>query len=636
MSTLIVAALAFAGYIIAYNTYGKWLAGKIFQLNDQRVTPSHAFQDDIDFAPTRKIILFGHHFSTIAGTGPIVGPALAVFWGWLPAVLWVVFGAIFIGAVHDFSTLVISMRHEGKSIGDIAKTLVSSRVRILFLLLLCFVLTLVVAVFCTIIAKVFIDYPESVICVWASLPMAMIIGYINYRVKGGIVLPSLVAVVMLYFFIWLGLKYPISLPASWGDPVIVWTVILLVYCFFASTLPVWLLLQPRDFINSCQLQVALVLLVAGLVAISFSGKTDLLQATPALVNAQSLASDGITANDPIIKTAQPLLPMLFITIACGAISGFHAMVSSGTTCKQINKESDALPIGYGAMLLEGVLAVIVILACTAGVAVMPSGQMDKIMAQIKTTSTSSTAVETNAPAEPQTVSTADNSAKESLRQNWLSYYNKPWTEITNSGVSMFIKGGGNFLASIGIPLGYAMGMMGVLIACFAATTLDSATRLQRYIIQELGLKNMYLATVIVVFFGALLACMPSPTGKGTAGMLLWPVFGATNQLLASLTLAIALVFMKRSGKPLFFLVIPLILMTILPLWALIIQIHGWLVTPGIAIIGSFTNNHLMLALSGVIITIQIWILVESFYTLAHTVPSKELDAVEPIDNQKIA
>ena len=616
MSTLFVAIAAFFGYILAYNLYGKWLAKKIYCLDDKRDTPSHTLQDDVDYAPTRACVLMGHHFTTIAGTGPIVGPAIAVFWGWLPALLWVVFGSIFIGAVHDFSTLVISMRHDGKSIADIAKSLVSTRVRILFLLLLCFTLTLIVAVFCTITAGVFIKTPESVICVWGSLPLAMIIGYVNYKLKGNIVIPALVGVVILYFLIWLGIKYPVSLPESWGDPHKIWTYILLAYCFCASTLPVWLLLQPRDFINSCQLYVALAALIIGMVVISFLGKTDLIQATPAVVSVESLAADGITAEDPIIKTAQPILPWLFITIACGAISGFHAMVASGTTSKQINKETDALPIGYGSMLLEGVLAIIVILACTAGVAVI--GNKDAAPEP-------AAAVADNATAEQASTESGVNP----LRANWLKSYNVTLTEIQNKAVPRFIEGGGRFLEAIGIPLSYAMAMMAVLVASFAATTLDSATRLQRYLIQELGVKNMYFATCIVVFFGAALACMPSPTGQGAIGMMLWPVFGATNQILASLTLSMILIFVKRSGKPCFFIVIPLIMMTILPFWAMILNMVNWITTPGTSVCGPITNNHVLFAMGLAIVCIQLWILVECLYTLAHTVPQKVLDAKEP-------
>ena len=616
MSTLFVAIAAFFGYIVAYNLYGKWLAKKIYCLDDNRATPAHTLQDDVDYVPTRSSVLMGHHFTTIAGTGPVVGPAIAVFWGWLPALLWVVFGSIFIGAVHDFSTLVISMRNDGKSIADIAKSLVSTRVRILFLLLLSSTLTLVVAVFCTITAGVFIKTPESVICVWGSLPLAIIIGYINYKLKGNIVIPALVGVVILYFLIWLGIQYPISIPESWGDPQKIWTYILLAYCFCASTMPVWLLLQPRDFINSCQLYVALAALIIGMVVISFMGKTDLFQATPAVVSVESLESDGITAEDPIIKTSQPILPWLFITIACGAISGFHAMVASGTTSKQIDKETDALPIGYGSMVLEGVLAIIVILSCTAGVAVI--GKEDAKLAP-------ATIAAENAASEQ---ATSENGVNP-LRANWLKSYNVSLTEIQNKAVPRFIEGGGRFLEAIGIPLSYAMTMMAVLVASFAATTLDSSTRLQRYLIQELGVRNMYLATCIVVFFGAALACMPSPTGNGAIGMMLWPVFGATNQILASLTLSIVMIFVKRSGKPSYFLVIPLIIMTILPMWAMILNMVSWITTKGTSVCGPITNNHVLFAMGLAIVCIQIWILVECLYTLAHTVPQKILDAKEP-------
>lgn len=688
MSTLIVAFLSFVGFIVAYNTYGLWLGGKVFSLDDSRITPSHALQDDIDFAPTRTSVLFGHHFTAIAGTGPIVGPAIAVCWGWLPALLWVVFGAIFIGAVHDMTALVISMRNQGKSIGDVAKTLVSQRVRILFLLLLCFVLTLVVAVFCTVISGVFIKFPQSVLCVWLSIPMASLIGFWNYKIKGNLLTPVIAGVCFMYFLVYLGTYYfPISIHPAYAstaeiatgaeestgtsagsdiqepvpvgiifrcgehecqipmiahfcDPMNLWTTFLLIYCFIASILPVWLLLQPRDFINGCQLYVALFLLVVGLICAAVFQKADLVEATPAVVSVDSLAADGITSESPLIKTVLPLWPFLFITVACGAISGFHALVSGGTTSKQINQETDAKLIGYGAMLMEGALAVIVILACTAGVSLRSSSVS---LAQSATKETEAfegidVSAKSDGLSDIERLTLAAKEAKEkgtenNLRQNWLSHYNKSWSEIGSSAVGTFVEGGGNFLAAMGLPVAFAMGLMGVLIASFAATTLDAATRLQRYVLQELGLKNMYLATLIVVFMGAALACMPSPTGKGTMGMLLWPVFGATNQLLASLTLIICMVYLKRYGRPLFFLILPLIIMTILPFWAMIDQMITWYGTKGAPIFGIVTNNHLMLALGTLILAIQVWVLVEGFYTLGKTIPVTELDSSDAADNK---
>lgn len=357
MLTLLIAVGSFVGYLVAYHTYGRWLSKKIFQLNDATPTPSHELRDDVDFVPTQRQVIFGHHFTSIAGTGPIVGPAIAVFWGWLPALIWVFVGSIFIGAVHDFGALVVSLRNRGQTVGEVAGRLISPRARVLFLVILFMSLTVVLAIFGLVIATIFKLYPESVLPTWISLPLAVAIGFWVYKKGGGILGPSLAALAVIYFCVWLGAyAFPIDIeqlfhvPATGAFPnvVSVWTVILLVYCFFASVLPVWVMLQPRDYINSHQLVIALGLLMIGVVVAGATGQAQL-NSAPAV--ATQIPSD-----------APPIWPFLFITIACGACSGFHCLVSSGTTSKQIEKETDAQYVAYGSMLLEGGLAVMVILA----------------------------------------------------------------------------------------------------------------------------------------------------------------------------------------------------------------------------------------------------------------------------------
>ena len=362
MSTVAVALLSFVGFIVAYHTYGRWLARRIFGLDANAPVPSQQLRDDVDFVPTKREVVFGHHFTSIAGTGPIVGPAIAVFWGWLPALLWVVFGSIFIGAVHDFGALIVSLRNRGQTVGEIAGRLISRRARLLFLIILFFALTIVLAIFGLVIASIFKLYPESVLSVWIEIPIAVTIGYLVYKRGGGLLVNSIIALVMMYVAIYIGVYYlPINVPQlSVGgltlSPVVIWTMILMLYCFVASVLPVWTLMQPRDFINSHQLVLALSLLVLGLFVASIFQDADLVKSTPAVVAQTNLPAD-----------APPILPFLFITIACGAVSGFHCLVSSGTSSKQVSTEADAQYVGYGAMLLEGALAVIVILACCAGV-----------------------------------------------------------------------------------------------------------------------------------------------------------------------------------------------------------------------------------------------------------------------------
>ncbi|MCG6157671.1 carbon starvation CstA family protein [Rubinisphaera margarita] len=582
MWTLFVALASFAGFILAYHTYGRYLSKRLFQLDHDALMPSEELRDDVDFVPTRKSVIFGHHFTSIAGTGPIVGPAIAVFWGWLPALLWVVFGSILIGAVHDLGALVISLRNRGQTVGEVAGRLISPRARVLFLLILFFALTIVLAIFGLVIAVIFKIYPESVLSVWLAMPVAIGIGFWVYKGHGGLLVPSIVALFALYAAVAIGVYYmPITLPASWGNPVIFWTILLMVYCFFASVLPVWVLLQPRDYINSHQLVVALILLVAGVLFAGLGGQTNLFTDAPM-----------IAQNVP--KDAPPIWPFLFITIACGACSGFHCLVSSGTTSKQIANETDAKYVGYGGMLLEGALAVLVILCCTSGLGMG--------------------------------VTTADGQQLTGLAA-WNSRYNPElgWEGFSLAAkVGAFVDGGANFLTAIGLPIALGTGIVAVLVACFAATTLDTATRLQRYVIQELAtslhmkpLENKYLATALAVSLGFTVAMLPGPSGAyGTGGLILWPLFGATNQLLAGLALMVTFFYLWRRGKRVLPIAIPMILMMLMPAWAMLWQMFtttkdvntgepvGWLWS------SDPLQHYVLFGFGVVVMTMQIWMIIE--------------------------
>jgi len=571
MFTLLIAGLSFIGFIVAYHTYGRWLSKRIFDLDQTAVVPSQEMRDNVDFVPTRRSVVFGHHFTSIAGTGPIVGPAIAVFWGWLPALLWVLVGSIFIGAVHDFAALVISLRNRGQTVGEIAGRVISPRARLLFLLILFFALAIVLGVFGLVIAIIFSQYPGTVFPVWISLPLAIMVGYLFYRRGANMLGLSMAALVAIYFAIWLG-AYHLPITIQFGNPVVIWTMVLLAYCFFASVLPVWFLLQPRDYVNSHQLILALVLLVAGLVVAGITGQADLANSTPAITAAATLP-----AGTP------PIWPFLFITIACGAISGFHCLVSSGTSSKQLASEGDAQMVGYGAMLLEGGLAVVVILACCAGLGM-----------GITTETGTLTGLEA-----------------------WNTKYNaETWAGFTLAKkVDAFVLGGANFIGAIGIPLKMGIGIVAVLVACFAATTLDTATRLQRYVVQELGatlhcqpLENKYAATLLAVVCGGAIAMIPGPQGPGTGGMILWPLFGATNQLLAGLAFLVIVFYLWRRNKPIWFAALPMALMIVLPAWALSWQIfnakEGW-------IYGYSANSWVLLLLGGGILALQIWMVIEA-------------------------
>ena len=574
MTSVVIALLSGVGFIVAYHTYGRFLARKIFCIDPNAVVPSQELEDGVDYVPTRKEVLFGHHFVSIAGTGPIVGPAIAIFWGWLPALLWVLLGSIFIGAVHDFGALVVSLRSRGQSVGDIAGRMISPRARVLFLVVLFFVLMVVIAIFGLVIAVVFSAYPQSVLSVWVAMPVAVGVGFWIYRRGGHLLAPSLLALLVLYGAVALGVyRCPIDLSALLRVPlyagnevgffsglasvVVIWTGLLLVYCFIASVLPVWMLLQPRDYINSHQLLVALVLLSLGL-----------------LVARPEMVAPAINGNVP--ADAPLMFPFLFITVACGAVSGFHCLVSSGTSSKQLRSEADAQFVGYGSMLVEGLLAVIVILACGAGLGLGVVGNGETI---------------TGAAA-------------------WSAYYGGEWGAMSGlaRNVGAFIEGGGNLIAAAGIPSRLAVGITAVMIACFAATTLDTATRLQRYIVQELAdvvhvpaLRNKYAATAVAVVTGGALALLPGPNGPGSGGLILWPLFGAINQLLAGLAFLVVAFYLIRHKRPAWVLAAPLAIMVALPAWAMSINVFNWVAK----------HNWLLAAIGSAVLLLEAWMVVEA-------------------------
>jgi carbon starvation protein len=616
MPTLLIAVASFVGFIIAYHTYGRWLARKIFGLDPDAPVPSRQLRDNVDYVPTKKEVIFGHHFTSIAGTGPIVGPAIAVFWGWLPALLWVIFGSIFIGAVHDFGALVVSLRNRGQTVGEVAGRIIAPRTKILFLLILFFALTIVLAIFGLVIASIFKMYPETVLSVWIEIPLAIAIGFWVYKRNGKLLIPSIIALGLMYLAIYIGVNYlPISLPVE--NPVIVWTIILLVYCFFASVMPVWTLLQPRDYINSHQLILALALLVIGLLVASAAGNANLIDSAPAVADANAIVD------------APPIWPFLFITIACGAVSGFHCLVSSGTSSKQLERETDAQYVGYGAMLLEGALAVIVILACCAGVGMGKFNRVDSTRV-----ASGYTYEETKAEgSEEQLAGIAAWNTRYDSSKGWNAFG-------LPAKVGAFIEGGGNFIAAIGLPLNLAIGIVAVLVASFAATTLDTATRLQRYVIQELAatarikpLTNKYAATALALVLGGSLAMLRGAPDKalGTGGLILWPLFGATNQLLAGLAFLVTVFYLWRRGKPIWFAAVPMVLMVVLPIWALVWQMFnsasGWW----------WHEKYLLFGIGVAVMALQIWMVIEAILiwpkakgVLEEALPPLPASKLEPV------
>ena len=564
MSTLLMCVIVFVLYIIAYHTYGKFLAKKIFNIDPNRTVPSVEFNDGVDYVPTKKEILFGHHYTSIAGLGPIVGPAIAVIWGWVPAILWVLFGSIFAGAVHDFGSLIVSVRNKGQSIGELATGIISPRVRTLFLLIIFFELWIVIAIFALVIAILFAWYPQSVFPVWIEIPIAMWLGYMVYKKNGNVTLMTIVAVIAMYATIVIGAYWPLKMPGMLGlNAIEVWMIILFIYAFIASTMPVTQLLQPRDYINAHQLIIMLALIFIGVIV-----------AHPAIV---------APAFNSHAKGAPPVWPFLFVVIACGAISGFHSLVSSGTSSKQLANERDAQFVGYGGMLMEGTLSTLVIAAVVGGL-----GMGLVIKGQTLT-------------------------GVAAYTQHYAS-----WAAAAGlkSKLDAVIIGSSNLMESYGIPSAVAITIMGVFLVSFAGTTLDTATRVQRYVVSELMtdwhldfLSGRYAATFIAVISAIALAFY---SGNGKGALTLWPLFGTVNQLLAALALLVVTVYLAKNGKSIIYSGIPLVFMLFMTGWAMVINLERF-----------FSKGNWLLFIIGLIVFIlEIWMVIESVIVLSRPTQEK--------------
>jgi carbon starvation protein len=548
LNATLLALIVLTCYALGYRFYSRFLSEKIFRLSPDEPVPSRQLEDGVDYVPTRLHVLWGHHFTSIAGAAPIVGPALAVIWGWLPALLWVTLGTLAMGAVHDFSALVISLRKRGRSIGDIAGEVISPRVRTLFLIIISFLIWIVLAVFAWIIGTLFISYPASVFPINIQIVIAVVLGWLVYRKRVGIFIPSVAGYVILLAAVFAGGPVAAMFPALGSIPVGAWVWILMIYSFVASVLPVWLLLQPRDYLNAHQLITGLVLLAAGLLVLQ------------PVVQAPAI--------NPSPEGAPPLFPFLFITIACGAISGFHGLVSSGTTSKQVSCMTDARPIGYGGMIGEGTLGLMAVLATTAGF---------------------TTAAE------------------------WSHHYSS-WGAASGLGPKLeaFVNGGGRFIAALGIPLGVAQTFVAVMVIAFAATSLDTGARIQRYIISELAssygfrpLANRYAAAGLGIG-AALLLALTQAGGRG--GLVLWPLFGTTNQLVAGVTLLVVSVWLKRLGRPTVYTAVPMFLVTLATFAAMISEARGHIVA----------GNWLLASTAVAILALDAWVMLEGIAALLRT------------------
>lgn len=543
MNSLWLVFIGIILFLVAYVSYGGYLAKK-WGLDPKRETPSHTNFDNVDYVPANAKVLLGHHFASIAGAGPIAGPIQASIFGWLPVFLWIVLGSIFFGAVHDFGSLLASIRHGGKSIGEIIEVNVGKKGKKLFNIFAWLTLLLVVAAFTDIVASAFAYNPEvkgfqagsaAGTSSMLFIVLAILFGFAVYRKGYNLVISTIVGVILLFLAVYIGYKFPFLELSKKA-----WYAILLVYIFLASTLPVWLLLQPRDYLNSFLLYA---MLIGGLLGI-FVMRPDL--------QLEAFKGFSVTTKAGV----QYLFPILFVTVACGAISGFHSLVSSGTSSKQIDKESDAQLVGYGAMLIEGVLAIIALI---------------------------SVAYVAKAEGAPATV---------------------------------FASGVATFMTKIGIP--FEVGKVFIILAftAFALTSLDTATRLGRYIFQEYvetvfgkdsKLNNMYIATLITVLLSALLLMF--------GYQKIWPIFGTANQLLSALALLAITAWLARNKKKNIMTVIPMIFMFAVTLTALVL----------LSINFFNAKNYVLLVIAILLFILSIELIVETYTVLKGLKASKGTD-----------
>ncbi|MDN5332279.1 MAG: carbon starvation protein [Tepidanaerobacteraceae bacterium] len=494
MNSLFLLILGTVLFVLAYAGYGAYLAKK-WGIDPARKTPAHEMYDGMDYVPTNRYVLLGHHFASIAGAGPIAGPIQAAIFGWLPVYLWIIIGSIFVGGVHDFGSLLASIRHKGKSIGEIIEVNIGQAGKKLFNIFAWLTMVLVVAAFTSITADAFATTPAAGTASFWFIFVSILFGYFVYRRNANLMISTIVGVLLIFLSIFIGYKYPFMNFSS-----TIWQYLLIIYIFFASVLPVWFLLQPRDYLNSFLLYTMLL-----------GGTLGIILMRPTL---QLEAFKGFTV---VTKSGtQYLFPILFVTVACGAISGFHSLVGSGTSSKQISNEKDARFVGYGAMLIEGFLAMVALIS----VAYVPKAE--------------------GAPA------------------------------------VIFANGVAEFMSSFGVPKEFGKVFITLAFSAFALTSLDTATRLGRYIFQEYfeersgrknWLGNKYVATLITIIAAYLLLAY--------GYQKIWPIFGSANQLLSALALLALTAWFIRMGKNILMTFVPMIWMFAVTLSATLLLMKNY-------------------------------------------------------------
>ncbi len=531
--TILIGSILFF-YFVGYRYYAGRLDREVIQPDGGQVTPAVSQNDGVDYVPSQPFVLFGHNFASIAGAGPVIGPIIAMhYFGWGLTLFWILVGNVFIGAVHDYITLMISVRNRGSSIAEIAESSMGIRAKSVFAIFLVLAMLLVVAVFGVVAAKTLIAQPEMVFPTFAIIPVSMILGWFIYKKNCNLMIASLIAVAVLILNIYIGFKLPIPLPEDGVlgfSPLMFWFVILMLYAGIASVLPVQILLQPRDYLSTYVLFGSMSLGILGLLWVH-----------PEI-------------NTPVFRGAVsdvqgPVWPMLFVLVACGAVSGFHSLVAGGTTSKQLATETHGKPISYGGMLTEGVVAVVTVLLVGGGLYwVAPTGG---------------------------NVDMATLGFRETLQ--------------SGGWILAFGNGFGNVVHQMMPMLSFTFASMIAVLALntFVLTTLDTAVRITRFIIQEsLGRKapvfqNKYIATIAVVFLAYLI-------GATEGWQKIWPIFGATNQLIAAVALMVCSTYLMAAGKPTKYTLYPAVFMIITTIGALAWQGYKFLTAPEPSYVLGFT------------------------------------------------
>lgn len=516
LMTVIMLALLGLGYWL----YGRLIERTCGRPDPNRETPACALRDGVDYEPAPPLMLFGHHFTNISGAGPIVGPIIAVtYFGWAATLGWILLGSILIGAVHDYLSLVVSCRHEGRGISEIAGRVVGRRASVVFAMFLWLTMILIIAMFGILAAKTLVNTPSVVLPNIGLLPVAALMGLMIYKWKTPLWQASILGLIAMAGLLWLGELYPLSLPEGLGDPFVIWFALCMLYCLVASVLPIWFLETPRDYLSS---MIAYAGIALGFVALFIVAPEINAPAHIALVSAKQ----------------GPIWPMLFILIACGAVSGFHCVVAGGTTVKQLRCESQARPIGFGSMILEAALAVQVVALVAGGLyfaghAVGLDGKslvLPELMSDPK----------------------------------------------AGGAAAVFIRSFAHIVSQAFPGIGFSLAMLfgAIILNATLLDTLDTCTRLGRFVLQEVAadrvpwLRDRWLSGIVTVIPAAYL-------GLSGAGETIWPVFGASNQLIAALALLVIAIYLTGIRAPSMYSFIPGVFMLITTVAALLYQAHGF-------------------------------------------------------------